>query len=228
MLLLYRFLWIASALGVAAVMIMLSDPRAERPVVSNEWMSVQQGRFSLQAPREFRAHRDALTQMGMNKPNSPVQLQDAVRIERGVRTGMKLALVTLRTDLQVGSDDAPAAATPDQNAARLLQRIHTAQMESLREAYADLKETQTRPTRVQGAPALRTDFTFTLAHWVPLFNTPAQGYLITLPVSQTEALHIIAYSPPHRFNEYQAVYERMVNTLKLNAGATTTASGGWE
>jgi hypothetical protein len=81
---------------------------------------------------------------------------------------------------------------------------------------------------VQGAPALRTDFTFTLAHWVPLFNTPAQGYLITLPVSQTEALHIIAYCPPHRFNEYQAVYERMVNTLKLNAGATTTASGGWE
>jgi hypothetical protein len=228
MLLLYRFLWIASALGVAAVMIMLSNPRAERPVVSNEWMSVQQGRFSLQAPREFRAHRDALTQMGMNKPNSPVQLQDAVRIERGVRTGMKLALVTLRTDLQVGSDDAPAAATPDQNAARLLQRIHAAQMESLREAYADLKETQTRPTRVQGAPALRTDFTFTLTHWVPLFNTPAQGYLITVPVSQTEALHIIAYSPPHRFNEYQAVYERMVNTLKLNAGATTTASGGWE
>jgi hypothetical protein len=228
MLLLYRFLWVASALGVAAVMIMLSNPRAERPVVSNEWMSVQQGRFSLQAPREFRAHRDALTQMGMNKPNSPVQLQDAVRIERGVRTGMKLALVTLRTDLQVGRDDAPAAAPPDQNAARLLQRIHTAQMESLREAYADLKETQTRPTRVQGAPALRTDFTFTLAHWVPLFNTPAQGYLITVPVSQTEALHIIAYSPPHRFNEYQAVYERMVNTLKLNAGATTTASGGWE
>jgi hypothetical protein len=188
---------------------------------------VQQGRFSLQAPREFRAYRDALTQMGMNKPNSPVQLQDAVRIERGVRTGMKLALVTLRTDLQVGSDDAPAA-TPDQNAARLLQRIHTAQMESLREAYADLKETQTRPTRVQGAPALRTDFTFTLAHWVPLFNTPAQGYLITVPVSQTEALHIIAYSPPHQFQQYQPVYERMVNTLKLNAGATTTASGGWE
>jgi hypothetical protein len=40
MLLLYRFLWIASALGVAAVMIMLSNPRAERPVVSNEWISV--------------------------------------------------------------------------------------------------------------------------------------------------------------------------------------------
>jgi hypothetical protein len=70
MLLLYRFLWIASALGVAAVMIMLSNPRAERPVVSNEWASVQQGRFSLQAPREFRAYRDALTQMGMNKPNT--------------------------------------------------------------------------------------------------------------------------------------------------------------
>jgi hypothetical protein len=228
MLLLYRFLSIASALGVAAVMIMLSNPRAERLVVSGDWASVQEGRFSLQAPREFRAYRDALTQMGMNKPNSPVQLQDAVRIERGARTGMKLALVTLRTDLQVGSDDAPAAATPDQNAARLLQRIHTAQMESLREAYADLKETQTRPTRVQGAPALRTDFTFTLAHWVPLFNTPAQGYLITVPVSQTEALHIIAYSPPHQFQQYQPVYERMVNTLKLNAGATTTASGGWE
>ena len=228
MLLLYRFLWIASALGVTAVMIVLSNPRAERPVVSNEWVSVQQGRFSLQVSREFRARRDALTQMGMNKPNSPVQLQDAVRIERGARTGMKLALVTLRTDLQVGSDDAPAATTPDQNAARTLQRIHTAQLENLREAYADLKETQTRPMRVQGAPALRTDFTFTLAHWVPFFNTPAQGYLITVPVSQTEALHIIAYSPPHRFNEYQAVYERMVNTLKLNAGATTTASGGWE
>ena len=228
MLLLYRFLWSASALGVAAVMIMLSNPRAERPVVSGDWASVQEGRFSLQAPREFRAYRDALTQMGMNKPNSPVQLQDAVRIERGARTGMKIALVTLRTDLQVGSDDAPAAATPDQNAARTLQQIHTAQLSNLREAYADLKETQTRPTRVQGAPALRTDFTFTLTHWVPLFNTPAQGYLITVPVSQSEALHIIAYSPPHQFQQYQPVYERMVNTLKLNAGATTTASGGWE
>jgi hypothetical protein len=228
MLLLYRFLWIASASGVAAVMIMLSNPRAERPVVSGDWASVQEGRFSLQAPREFRAYRDALTQMGMNKPNSPVQLQDAVRIERGARTGMKIALVTLRTDLQVGSDDAPAAATPDQNAARTLQQIHTAQLSNLREAYADLKETQTRPTRVQGAPALRTDFTFTLTHWVPLFNTPAQGYLITVPVSQSEALHIIAYSPPHQFQQYQPVYERMVNTLKLNAGATTTASGGWE
>jgi hypothetical protein len=228
MLLLYRFLWIASALGVAAVMIMLSNPRAERPVVSGDWASVQEGRFSLQAPREFRAYRDALTQMGMNKPNSPVQLQDAVRIERGARTGMKIALVTLRTDLQVGSDDAPAAATPDQNAARTLQQIHTAQLSNLREAYADLKETQTRPTRVQGAPALRTDFTFTLTHWVPLFNTPAQGYLITVPVSQSEALHIIAYSPPHQSQQYQPVYERMVNTLKLNAGATTTASGGWE
>lgn len=228
MLLLYRFLWIASALGVAAVMIMLSNPRAERPVVSGDWASVQEGRFSLQVPREFRAYRDALTQMGMNKPNSPVQLQDAVRIERGARTGMKIALVTLRTDLQVGSDDAPAAATPDQNAARTLQQIHTAQLSSLREAYADLKETQTRPTRVQGAPALRTDFTFTLTHWVPLFNTPAQGYLITVPVSQSEALHIIAYCPPHQSQQYQPVYERMVNTLKLNAGATTTASGGWE
>lgn len=228
MLLLYRFLWIASALGVAAVMIMLSNPRAERPVVSGDWASVQEGRFSLQAPREFRAYRDALTQMGMNKPNSPVQLQDAVRIERGARTGMKIALVTLRTDLQVGSDDAPAATTPGQNAARTLQQIHAAQLSNLREAYADLKETQTRPTRVQGAPALRTDFTFTLTHWVPLFNTPAQGYLITVPVSQSEALHIIAYSPPHQFQQYQPVYERMVNTLKLNAGATTTASGGWE
>jgi hypothetical protein len=223
MLLLYRFLWIASALGVAAVMLMLSNPRAERPVVSSEWVSIQQGRFSLQAPREFRAR--VLTQMGMNKPNSPVQWQDAVYIERGARTGVKLALVTLRTDLQVG-DDAPAAATPDQHAARTLRRIHAVQLENLRKAHADFKETQTRPTRVQGVPALRTDFTFTLAHWIPFFNTPARGYLITVPVSQNEALHIIACSPPHRFNEYQAVYERLVNSLKLNAGTATTASGG--
>lgn len=51
MLLLYRFLWIASALGVAAVMIMLSSPRASRPVIADVWATVQQGRFTLQAPR---------------------------------------------------------------------------------------------------------------------------------------------------------------------------------
>lgn len=227
MLLLYRFLWIASALGVAAVMIMLSNPRTERPVIADNWVSVQQGRFSVQVPSEFRAHRDALTQMGMNRPNSPVQLQDAVRIERGARTGMKIALVTVRTDLQADGDDSSAAPTPDQNAAQLLRRVHNAQVENLRGAYADLKETQTRPMRVQGVPGLRTDFTFTLTHWVPFFNMPAQGYLITVPVSQTEALHIIAYTPPHQFEKYQPVYKRMVDSLRLNAGATTAASGGW-
>lgn len=227
MLLLYRFMWIASALGVAAVMMMLSNPRTERPVVADSWVSVQQGRFSVQVPREFRAHRDALTQMGMNKPNSPVQLQDAVRIERGARTGMKIALVTVRTDLQADGDDTSTAPAPDQNAAQLLRRVHNTQLENLRGAYAELKETQTRPTRVQGAPGLRTDFTFTLTHWVPFFNMPAQGYLITVPVSQTEALHIIAYTPPHQFEKYQPVYKRMVDSLKLNAGATTAASGGW-
>lgn len=227
MLLLYRFMWIASALGVAAVMMMLSNPRNERPVVAESWVSVQQGRFSVQVPREFRARRDALTQMGMNKPNSPVQLQDAVRIERGARTGMKIALVTVRTDLQADGEDSSTAPTPDQNAAQLLRRVHNTQLENLRGAYADLKETQTRPTRVQGVPGLRTDFTFTLTHWVPFFNMPAQGYLITVPVSQTEALHIIAYTPPHQFEKYQPVYKRMVDSLRLNAGATTAASGGW-
>ncbi len=228
MLLLYRFLWIASALGIAAVMVMLSSPRASRPVIADVWVAVQQGRFTLQAPREFRARRDALTQMGMNKPSSPVQLQDALRIERGARTGMKLALVALRTDLQVEGEETPAVATPEQNAARQLQRMHSAQLEHLREAYAEFRETQTRPIRVQNVPALRTDYTFTLTHWVPFFNTPVQGYMITVPVSQSEALHIIAYAPPLQFEAYRPVYKRMVESLRLNAGTTTTASGGWE
>lgn len=122
--------------------------------------------------------------MGMNKPNSPVQLQDVLRIERGAH-GHEAGAETLRTDLQVEGEETPAAATPEQNAARQLQRVHTAQLENLREAYAEFRETQTRPIRMQNAPALRTDFTFTLTHWVPFFNTPVQGYMITVPVSQS-------------------------------------------
>ncbi|MEJ5296392.1 MAG: hypothetical protein WHT28_14215 [Fimbriimonadales bacterium] len=227
MLLLYRFLWVASALGIIAAIVVLANPRNKRPVIAEAWSTVQQGSFIVEAPQEFYARRDALTQMGMNKPNSPVQLQDALHLERGARTGMRLALVTFRTDLQVGGDETAPATTPEQNAMRRLQRLHNTQLENLREAYANLRETGTHPTRVQNIPALRTDFTFTLTHPIPLFNMPVQGYLITVPVSEYEALHLIAYAPPHQFEAYRPVYQRMAESLRLNR-STTTANGGWE
>lgn len=227
MLWVYRFLWIASSLGAAVLLIVASSPRNERPLASGSWTTVQQGRFTATIPPAFRAHRDALTQMGMNKPNSPVQLQDALRIERGARAGLKLALVTIRTDLQPTSEDSAAATPQEQSGAGLLRQVHQTQLQNLREAFPDFKEAGQRAVRIQGVAGLRTDYEYTLTHWVPLFNLPVRGYLITVPVSQTEALHIIAYSPPHRLEEYQPFYERIVNSLKLNAGSTTTASGGW-
>lgn len=224
MLWVYRFLWIASSLGTAAILIVASNPRNERPIDAGGGTTLQQGRFTVQVPSGFRAHRDALTQMGMNKPNSPLQLQDALRIERGARTGVKIALVTVRTDLIPASEEASAPTSQEQSGARLLQQVHRAQLQNLREALADFKETGQRTVQVQGVYGLRADFEFTLTHWIPFFNMPVRGYLITLPVSQTEALHVIAYAPPHRFKEYQPLYERMLNTLRLNSGATT--SGG--
>lgn len=227
MLLVYRFLWIASSLGAAAILIMLSNSRQAPPVFAGQWTRVQQGRFTLQIPREFRAHRDALTQMGMNKPNSPIQLQDAVRIERGVRIGIQLALVTLRTDLQTSSDEPSTGSSQEPNPLRLLRQVHAAQLENLRNAYADFKENRNIRVQIQGVMGLRTDFEYTLTHWIPFFNMPVRGYLITLPVSPSEALHAIAYCPPHQLTEYQQVYERLLNTVRLNAGATNTARGGW-
>lgn len=226
MLWLYRFLWIASSLGTATILIVASNPRSERPISAGEWRTVQQGRFTVQVPPTFRAHRDALTQMGMNKPNSPIQLQDAVRIERGARTGVKIALVTVRSDLMPVGDEPSAVNPQEQSGVRLLRQVHATQLQNLREALAEFKERQQRPVKVQGVHGLRTDFEYTLTHWIPYM--PARGYLITVPVSQNEALHIIAYTPPHQFEMYQPLYERMLNTLKLNAGATTTAHGGWE
>lgn len=228
MLWLYRFLWIASSLGAATILIVASNPRSERPLSAGEWRTVQQGRFTVQVPSVFRAHRDALTQMGMNKPNSPIQLQDAVRIERGARTGVKIALVAVRSDLMPVSDEPSAVNPQEQSGVRLLRQVHTTQLQNLREALAEFKERQQRPVKVQGVDGLRTDFEYTLTHWIPFLNMPARGYLITVPVSQNEALHVIAYTPPHQFEMYQPLYERMLNTLKLNAGATTTAHGGWE
>lgn len=225
MLWLYRFLWIGSTVGVAAILIVASSPRAERSPIRDQWTTEQHGRFTVQVPFGFDTHRDALTQMGMNTPNSPIQLQDALRIERGARTGAKVILTTIRTDLMGG--ETPSAATPEQQAARLLQQVHQTQLQSLGKVFAELKPTQNRPVRVQGAYGLRTDFEFTLTHWIPLFNLPARGFVVTVPVSQSEALHFVAYSPPHQFNAYQPVYERILNTMKLNAGATNTASGGW-
>ncbi len=225
MLWLYRFLWIGSTVGVAAILTVVSSPRAKQSPIRDQWTTVQQGRFTVQVPFGFRTHRDALTQMGMNTPNSPVQIQDALRIERGARTGAKVILVTIRSDLMGG--ETSSAATPEQQAARLLQQVHQTQLEDLGKAFARLKPTRNRRVRVQGVLGLRTDFEFTLTHLVPLFELPAQGYVVTVPVSQSEALHFVAYSPPHQFNAYQPVYERILNTIKLNAGETNTASGGW-
>ncbi|MCS6918895.1 MAG: hypothetical protein NZM28_03915 [Fimbriimonadales bacterium] len=224
MLWLYRFLWIASSVGTVALLIVASSPRAEQSPIREQWTTVQQGRFTAQVPYGFSAHRDALTQMGMNKPNSPVQLQDAVRIERGARTGAKAILVTIRTDLQPTGGE--ASATPEQQAARLLRQVHETQLQNLGKVFADLKITQNRAVRVQGVYGLRSDYEFTLTHWIPFFHLPARGYIVTVPVSSSEALHFVAYSPPHQFEVYQPVYERILNTLKLNAGGANTASGG--
>ncbi|MFN7161811.1 MAG: hypothetical protein ACK4NB_01980 [Fimbriimonadales bacterium] len=225
MLWVYRFLWIASFLGTVALLFVASSPRAERSPISDQWATVTQGRFSVQVPFGFQSHRDALTQMGMNTPNSPIQLQDALRIERGARTGVKIILVTIRSDLMPSSGDGTAPAEPQ--GARLLRQVHDTQLQNLGKVFADVKPAELRRVQVQGALGLRSDFEFTLTHWVPFLNLPARGYLITVPVSQSEALHFVAYSPPHQYDAYQQAYERMLNTLKLVAGSTNISSGGW-
>lgn len=219
MLWVYRFLWIASSLGAGTLLIVASNPRREYTLPANATVAVQQGRFSLKVPAGFRVHRDALTQMGMNDPNSPIQLIDAVRVERGVRSSLKLALVTVRTDMLLSSEE--PAMSGERGNARLLTRVHATQLQNLSKAVSNFKETKQRPIRLQGVYGLRTDYECTLTHWVPLIDVPVRGFLITVPVSQTEALHAIAYCPPHRFEEYQAIFEQILNTMRLN-----TAAGG--
>lgn len=226
MLWLYRFLWIVSFSGIVALLVMASSPRAARSPVTDRWTTVAKGRFEVQVPFGFTPHRDALTQMGMNKPNSPIQLQDALRIERGARTGVQVILVSIRSDLMPSSDGG-SAASPEQQAARLLQQVHEMQFQNLSKVFADLKAVQHRRVSVQRIPGLRTDFEFTLTHWIPWFNLPARGSLITVPVSQTEALHFVSYCPPHQYDAFQPAYDRMLNTLRLNPTSATTASGGW-
>lgn len=225
MLLVYRFLWIAAALGVVACLLVLSNPHRRAPVASSRWVSVQLGQFALDAPADFRAYRDPLTQMGMNTPNSPIQLRDAIRVERGVRTGLKLLINTLRTDLQASGGE-PVSTNPSENYLRLIARVHDVQKQKIAEAVADFREKQSQMVRIRGAVGLRTDFEYTHVPLLPLFRFRVQGYMITVPISSAETLHMIVYYPPERAHEYGKVFDKMLNSLRLGQ-AKAEAEGGW-
>lgn len=224
MLLVYRFLWIAAALGVLACLLALSNPNRRAPVASSQWVSLYLGQFALKAPADFRAYRDPLTQMGVNTPNSPIQLRDAIRVERGVRTGLKLLINTLRTDLQASGGESMFT-NPSENYLRLIARAHDAQKQKIAQAVTDFREKQTRVMRIRGVTALRTDFEYTHVPLLPLLRFRVQGYLITAPLGTAETLHIVAYHPPERAQEYRAVFDRMIGSLTV--GQAKAEGGGY-
>lgn len=76
--------------------------------------------------------------------------------------------------------------------AQFLRRTHDLFLASMREnpEHANFQEKQRRAVRLRGVSGIRSDYEYVRPHLIPFLSMPVRGYLITVPLSQTEVLHI--------------------------------------
>lgn len=221
MLIVYRILWIVGLVALIVELALLANPRVRAPQSSKEWQIVQEGSFTMRAPKQFRSARVPNFMLTMYGSDSEFRILEAVFLTRGRRFGMEILVVAPRQmSLPPSFGQAQNPLIQHPNMAQLLRKAHASYIASLREdwEFVDFKETSNRSIRVQGVPALRSDYTCKIPHPIDFLSMPLRGFLITVPLSQTRIVHINAYAPPGSFKEYEKVYEQMIASIRIQQG----------
>jgi len=221
MLIVYRILWIVGLAALIVELALLANPRVRAPQSSKEWQIVQEGSFTMRARKQFRSARVPNFMLAMYGSDSEFRVLEAVFLTRGRRFGMEILVVSpkqMNLPPPFGQAQNPLAQPPTMG--QLLRKAHASYIASLREdwEFVDFKETGNRSVKVQGVPALRSDYTCKIPHPIDFLSMPLQGFLITVPLSQNQIVHINAYAPPGSFKEYEKVYEQMIASIRIQQG----------
>lgn len=227
MLIVYRIFWIMGLIALIAELVILANPRQATPQKASDWEIVQRGRFQLRVPRQFNMVRDPLLLLELSAPGGEVRILDSVKLERGERTGLMITIAApgnAPTTPPFGPQSLQAAF----DMSRFLRRAHDLYLAAMREdlSFVDFVEKQRSTVRIRSVQGIRSDYEYTIPHPVPFLSMPVRGYLISLPLSQTEVIHFNAYCPPNSFGDYQKIYDQIIATAQVQQDGNPV-SGGW-
>ncbi|MEN3000984.1 MAG: hypothetical protein ABDI19_03975 [Armatimonadota bacterium] len=210
-----RALWILGLLALIVEMFLLANPRYRVPSPS-EWETFEGRRFSIRKPKRFRAGD---VEFGRFFAISELALAaDDVGFYRGKRTGFEVYFRPLQETSNPLSQLMPQGNPNVQvDFAALMRKRHDERIAALRDdpSYVNFRELKRSTVTVRGVRGLRSDYEYVLPHIIPLFNMPVRGYVLTVPISEREVLHIHAYCPASSYDAYQKVFDEMVGTLTL-------------
>ncbi|MCX7992876.1 MAG: hypothetical protein N2651_04315 [Fimbriimonadales bacterium] len=227
MLIVYRIFWIVGLIALIAELVILANPRQTAPQKASDWEIVQQGRFQIRTPKRFRVERDPLMLLELSAPGGEVRILDSITLERGSRTGLMMTIAAPgNPPPSVGFGQ--QAAQPAFDMSRFMRRAHDLHLAAIREdwGFVNFKELKRQTVRIRGVQGTRSDYEYTIPHPVPFLSMPVRGYLITLPLSQTEVIHFNAYCPPNSFGDYEKIFDQIIATIQVQPG-DGSGIGGW-
>lgn len=227
MLIVYRIFWIVGLIALIAELVILANPRQTAPQKASDWEIVQRGRFQLRVPKQFHIEHAPQLLLGLSTPSGEVRILDSITLERGKRTGLKIIIAAPGNAPTTPVFGQPSL-QPAFDMGRFLRRAHDIHLAAIREDpdFVGFAEKQRSTVRIRGVQGIRSDYEYTIPHPVPFLSMPVRGYLITLPLSQTEVIHFNAYCPPNSFGDYQKIYDQIIATTQVQQGGNPV-SGGW-
>lgn len=216
----YRILWILGALAIVGQMYLMSNPRHRMPDES-EWDFFQNSRLELRKPKKW---KQSVLGLGGFLPADLVQDLPSFGFYRGMRTGFEVEFVALKEQnplsMLAESQGQQTPQNPPQSFEVLLRKAHDERVKEIREfeLYDEFKVLKRFSTRVQGTPALRTDYRFVIPHPVPFFSMPVRGFILTIPLSEREAIRFNAYCPERSYADTEKIFEKILASVRLKRG----------
>jgi len=216
----YRILWILGALAIIGQMMIMSNPRHRMPADS-EWDFFQNSRLELRKPKKWKEGMLGLGGFSDLVPKDLLADLPSVGFYRGSRSGFEVEFVKLKEEnplsMLAESQGQQIPQNTQANFETLLRKAHDERVKDIREyeLYEEFKELKRFRTRVQGAPGLRTDYRFVLPHPVPLFSMPVRGFILTIPLSEQEAIRFNAYCPERSYADTEKIFEKILASIRL-------------
>jgi hypothetical protein len=213
----YRFLWIIGALAIIAQMMIMSNPRYRMPDDS-EWNFFENSRLALRKPKQW---KQSALGLGGFLPADLIKDLPSVGFYRGMRTGFEVEFVELKEQNPLSMFAESQGQQMPQNTQEsfevLLRKAHDERVKDVRELewYDEFKELKRFRTRIQGTLALRTDYRFVIPHPIPLFSMPVRGFVLTVPLSEHEAIRFNAYCPERSYADTEKIFEKILASIRL-------------